>query len=248
MRGSEFISESADLLYYSLHKTRLKRRKSYIISPEWLRNKRATINPQIKDDNNCSQYAITVAVTHQNIENNLERISNIKPFINQYNWRDIDFPSHQKDWKMFKQNNKTIALNILFVTQNTKTIRLAYKSKYNRKRENQVVLLMIADGKKWHYLALKSVHATNGYNRPMRSLERLFRRITSNNIRDYYCLGCFHSYRIDNSLKKHERLCDRHDYCHVKMSNEDNKILKHNHGDKSLKAPFVIIFGLECLL
>ena len=112
MRGSEFISESADLLYYSLHKTRLKRRKSYIISPEWLRNKRATINPQTKDDNNCSQYAITVAVTHQNIENNLERISNIKPFIHQYNWRDIDFPSHQKDWKKFKQNNKTIALKV----------------------------------------------------------------------------------------------------------------------------------------
>ena len=32
------------------------------------------------------------------------------------------------------------------------------------------------------------------------------------------------------------------------MPTEDNKILKHNHGDKSLKAPFVIIFDLECLL
>ena len=47
---------------------------------------------------------------------------------------------------MFKQNNKTIALNILFIQHNTEEIRLAYKSKYNRKRENQVVLLMITDG------------------------------------------------------------------------------------------------------
>ena len=47
------------------------------------------------------------------------------------------------DWKKFEQNNKKTALNILFVPHNTKILRLAYKSKYNSKRENQVVLLMI---------------------------------------------------------------------------------------------------------
>ena len=60
------------------------------------------------------------------------------------------------EWKKFEQNNMTIAPDVLFVPHNTKTIRLAYKSKYNRKRKNPVVLLMINDGKKWHYLALKS--------------------------------------------------------------------------------------------
>ena len=52
------------------------------------------------------------------------------------------------DCKKFEQNNKTIALNIFFVPQNTETIKLAYKSKYNCKREKQVLLFMIADGKK----------------------------------------------------------------------------------------------------
>ena len=51
------------------------------------------------------------------------------------------------DWKKFEQNDKTIPLNILFVPHNSKTIKLAYKSKYNRKRENQVVLLMITNSK-----------------------------------------------------------------------------------------------------
>ena len=140
MRDSMFVFESIDLLYYSLHKTNIKRKgESYIESPEWLRNKGATINLINKNDNNCFQYAITTALNYQNIENNPEKISNIKPFIDQYNWRDIDFPPHQKDWKKFEQNNKTIALNILFVPHNTKVIaiRLAYKSKYNRERENQ---------------------------------------------------------------------------------------------------------------
>ena len=61
------------------------------------------------------------------------------------------------NWKKFEQNNKTIALNILFVPHDTKTIRLAYKSKYNRKRDNQVVLLMTTVGKKWQDLALKNI-------------------------------------------------------------------------------------------
>ena len=46
----------------------------------------------------------------------------------------------------FEQNNKTIALNILFIPHNTKTIRAAYRSEYNNKRKKQVILLMITDG------------------------------------------------------------------------------------------------------
>ena len=145
--GSNFIFESVELLDYHLHKISLKRGKPYIKSPEWLINKRATINPKNKD-NKCFQYSITVALNHQNIENHPERISNIKPFIDQYNWEDIDFSAGIKDWKKFERNNKTITLNILSIPYNTKTINIAYKSKYNRKRENQVVLLMITDGKK----------------------------------------------------------------------------------------------------
>ena len=64
-----------------------------------------------------------------------QRISKIKPFIGQYNWKNIDFPSHSKNWKKFKVNNKLIALNILFIPYNTEEIRLAYKSKYNFKRK-----------------------------------------------------------------------------------------------------------------
>ena len=167
----------------------LTRGKSCLKSPEWLRNKRATINPQNKKDDKYFQYAITTALNHQNIESHHQRISKIRPFINQYNWKGIQFPSHQEEWKKFEQNNKTIALNVLFVPRNTKTIRLAYKSNYNsQQRESQLVLLMITDGEKWHYLAVKS-------------LSTLFRGITSSHDGDFYCLNCFHSYHTNNALK-----------------------------------------------
>ena len=61
-----------------------------------------------------------------------ERITKIKSFINQYNWEEISFPSHKNDWKKVELNNKTIALNILYVPFNTKEmhVRHAYKSKH----------------------------------------------------------------------------------------------------------------------
>ena len=130
---------------------------------------------------------------------------------------------------------RKIALNILFVPYNTKQIRPAYISKYNHKGDNQVILLMITDNKKWHYLSVKSI-------------SKLLRGITSNHNGDFYCLNCFHLCSTKNKLKKHERICKNHDFCHVKMPDENNKILRYNSGEKSLKVSFIIYADLECLL
>ena len=71
VRVSEFVSDSIDLLYYHLQKISLKRDRFYIDSPEWLKNKKATINPKNNDDN-CFQYALTAALNHENIEKTLK--------------------------------------------------------------------------------------------------------------------------------------------------------------------------------
>ena len=189
--ASDFNFESVELWQYSFHKIKLKRGGSYIKSPESIRNKLATISPKNEDDNNCFQYAVTIAINHQNIGDHPEVISNIKPFINQYNWEGINFPAHQNgqgegekpknimaiDWNKFGKNNKTIALNILYVPHNKK-VGVAFKSKYNRKRESQVVLLLITNDEKYHYLALKSIPTADGYCRPVWSFSRLCRGIT----------------------------------------------------------------------
>ena len=55
------------------------------------------------------------------------------------------------------------------------------------------------DDKYWHYPAVKS-------------LSRLLRRITSSHDGDFYCLNCLHSYRTENKLKRHEKVCKNYDY------------------------------------
>ena len=146
MKGSEFVFDNVDLLYCKLHRISLNRGGSYVDSPEWLKNKKSKINPKNNDDK-CFQYAVIVALNYEQIKSHPERISNIKHFIDQCNWKVIDFPSHKKYWNEFEKNNKAIALNVLYVSHNTEEIRHAYKSKYNLSFENQIIFLMITDGK-----------------------------------------------------------------------------------------------------
>ena len=63
MRGSRFVRDSIDLLYYHLQKISLKRGRSNIDSPKCLKKKKATINPKY-NDSNCFQYALTIAVNY----------------------------------------------------------------------------------------------------------------------------------------------------------------------------------------
>ena len=67
----------------------------------------------------------------------------------------------------------------MYVPYGDKTMGHAYKSKYNLKRDNQVILLIISDGENWHYLIVKSLNA-------------LLKGVTSNHNGDSYCLNCFH--------------------------------------------------------
>ena len=146
MKQSDFAFDGVDSLYYDFNKTRINRGGSYIDSPQWLKNKKSTINPKNNDDK-CFQYAVTLALNINSIDNHPERISKIKPFIYQYNWKDIDFPTMSKDWKKFELNNE-IAPNILYVPHNTKKINIAFKSKHSLTREKQAILLMISNGEK----------------------------------------------------------------------------------------------------
>ena len=96
MKGSDFEVDGVNLLYYDFNKISINRGASYIDSPKWLKNKRSTINPK-NNDYKCFQYAVTAALNHDKINNHPQKVSKIKPFIDQYNWNDIDFSSTSKD-------------------------------------------------------------------------------------------------------------------------------------------------------
>ena len=90
MQGSDFEFDGANILYYDFNKMSLNRGGSYIDSPQGLKSKKSKINP-INNDYKYFQYAVTLALSLDKIRRNPQRISKIKPFIDQYNWKGYRF-------------------------------------------------------------------------------------------------------------------------------------------------------------
>ena len=134
------------MLYYKCHKTNQNCGTSYIGSPDWIKNKKTTINPINKKDSKCFQHAVTVVLNHKEIIKDPQRITKIKPFINKYTYEEINFSSEKDDWKKIGEKNVTIALNVLSAKKEI-YIYPAYASKHNLNREKKVIRLMISNGK-----------------------------------------------------------------------------------------------------
>ena len=111
----------------------------------WLQCKKEAIinNNNNNNNNNNFQNILDDALNDQTIEKHPERISKLKPFINKYNWKGINFPAGSKEWQKSERKNDRVALNILYVKHNAKKISVIYKSNYNNKRKKQVILVMI---------------------------------------------------------------------------------------------------------
>ena len=102
MKGSDFIFDSVQLMYYKCHGINFKRGGSYIDSPDGI--KKTKINPKNEDDK-CFQYAATVALNVKEIESHPEIVSNIIQFINKYNREGINFLSKISDWETFEKKS-----------------------------------------------------------------------------------------------------------------------------------------------
>ena len=82
-----------------------------------------------------SIYTVTVALNYREIELHLERVSNIKPFIKKYKMKGINYQSKIDNWKTFEKNNRTIALNFLYIKE--KEIYPGYISKISSNCEKK---------------------------------------------------------------------------------------------------------------
>ena len=113
------ISDEANNCYYFAVK-----KLSELNSLGQLKEEKETIINWKNDFEN----AFDDTLDYQNIETNPQGISKLKPYNNKYNWEGVEFSAGPKEWKKFEQNNKKIALNILFLPHNTQKISVPYRS------------------------------------------------------------------------------------------------------------------------
>ena len=220
--SSSFVYESVEECNIHFHKIDLRRGASFIDTPEWLENKKATINPQNTNNAYCFMYAIAIALFHEALDNNRGRISKkLIEYFNALNLHDIDFPATYDDYALFEILNDVVALNILYVPLNEANISPEYISKCNFDKKHQVVLVKIGDNEgKWHFLALPSNLDKDGFRRPKKRISRLFEGISSKSHGDFYCYGCLHSFRTEIALKNHVDLCKNNKFAKIELPNK----------------------------
>ena len=121
-RGSGFTHDSVGLLYYHFQRIDIRRGESYIVSPDWIASKKATINPKNEKDNECFKWSIIAGLNYNKIkEKELKKLLKFRKV-------DTDFSLYQRDWDNFEQENTLTALNILLLHYNSEEVKLAYKS------------------------------------------------------------------------------------------------------------------------
>ena len=151
MRKNEFIFNLVQILHYKCYKINFKCGELYTKSPDWIKNKEATISSKNEDDK-CFQYEATVGINHEEIKRDPQRISQIRLFINKYNWDRIKYPSKIDDFKTFEKNN----INLSCIKE--MPICLAYISKIKSGCEKQIIFLIIPkEEKNLYYLAVKKL-------------------------------------------------------------------------------------------
>ena len=82
-----FVFDPVLFLDVSYHKLKLTQGSSYLPLPDWTANKKAVINPKNKDDEECFNWAVIAALHQEEIGNNPQRISKLRRFEDDHEWR-----------------------------------------------------------------------------------------------------------------------------------------------------------------
>ena len=232
---SGFILDKILHLYINFHRLVSTRGSSCTELPKWIKSKKALINTQNKDEE-CFKWATIAALRHKEFKNNLERISLLRPYENQHNWKGLEFPVSIKKIDKFEKNNPGIAVNVLFLKKKSPNIYTARRSERNIKCKKQVNLLMIEDGEKRHYTAIKNI-------------SRLLLKLNGKTQHAYhYCMNCLNGFQTESARDKHCEYCSSNGHIKVKMPTEKEKWLKFHDGQYQFKAPFMLYADFESIL
>ena len=117
VKGSDFMFDYDEGLFYKYHMASLHYGGSYIDSPKWLKNRKATINPkdEHKNDNLCYKFEVTIVLNNENIRKIKKEYQSLGSSQTNIIGKKTNFPTGSKEWKNFETSNKTIFLNVLFL-------------------------------------------------------------------------------------------------------------------------------------
>ena len=202
---------------------------SYIKLPEFIKNKNAILNIENKDDK-CFLWCI-LRYLYPKL-NHGERISDLKKYENDLNFKKIKFPIQVNDITKFENYNPHLpGINVFSVNDNNKVYPLRINEKDCKK---SIDLFFHSDGEKRHYSLIKN------FSRLVRSQK------TKDSRKLFICKKCLTHFTKEDLLEKHILYCGNNETVLVKMPAKKHRILKFKHYFKKLPLPFLIYADFEC--
>ena len=224
--NSRFIFDEFLYLDINFHQLNLTRGSSYLPLPDWLARKKAIVNPH-NDHDECYKWSVIVA--ENTGMQDPQHISNLRKFMDNYNWSGLEFPVSIKDIGKFGTRNN-ISVNMLAVEG-----RDIYIHRKGRRMGREINLLIVSENSIWHYTAIKS-------------LSRLLSSKNSNTKRkQHFCMNCLQGFTQESSRDQHQVYCEDNESVRVEMPKQGSTI-EFKDGQNQFKVPFTMYADFDSIL
>ena len=228
LRDSKFVFDKILHTDISNHRLILTRGSSYIKLPDWLVKKKAILNPKNLDEK-CFKWAVIAGLKWEEIDRDHQRVSKLRRYENEFDWSGITYPVSTRDISKFERRNE-IGVNILALNGKT-----PYICRKGGDYERSVNLMILEEGEKKHYVAIKS-------------LERLLSKMNSkHNPKQHFCDNCLHGFKTQKSRDKHYDYCRSNESVRIEMPDKD-PIVSYSNGQHQFKVPFIMYADFESIL
>ena len=224
--NSRFVFDEFLYLDVNFHQLNLTRGSSYLPLPDWLVRKKAIVNPH-NDDEECFKWSVIAAEIAWMKDPQL--VSNLRKFMDNYDWSGLEFPVSIKDIGRFETRNN-ISVNVLAVEG-----RDIYIHRKGRRVGQEISLLMVSEDGIRHYTAIKS-------------LSRLLSSKNSNTKRkQHFCMNCFQGFTQESCRDQHQVYCEDNESVRVEMPQQSSTI-EFKDGQNQFKVPFIMYADFESIL
>ena len=224
--NSRFVFDEFLYLDINFHQLNLMRGSSYLPLPDWLASKKAIVNPH-NDDEECFKWSV-IAAENAGMKDP-QCVSNLRKFMDNYDWSGLEFPVSIKDIGKFETRNN-ISVNVLAVEG-----RDIYIHRKGQRVGREINLLMVSEDGIRRYTAIKS-------------LSRLLSSKNSNTkCKQHFCMNCLQGFKQESSRDQHQVYCKNNESVRVEMPKQGSTI-EFKDGQNQFRVPFIMYADFESIL
>ena len=224
--NNRFVFDEFLYLDVNFHQLNLTRGSSYLPLPDWLVRKKAIVNPH-NDDEECFKWSV-IAVENAGMKDP-QKVSNLRKFMDNYDWSGLEFPVSIKDIGKFETNNNVL-VNVLAVEG-----KEIYIHRKGWRMGREINLLLISEDGINHYTAIKS-------------LSRLLKSSnTKHKCKQHFCTNFLQGFTQESSRDQHQVYCENNESVRVEMPKQGSTV-EFKDGQNQFKVPFIMYADFESIL